>query len=230
MIRRALVTRSKHVPLDTLRICTPQNASKFNRLVGATRIQRYTYWKGATNQELTGQFIRPSAGEPIAGREKVGLRHYGGHVFTLNRVNFSNKAISPRKGGKDHLAGDDPQQKKSFHMFGLAVVYWGACAIWVYFHVEPVPITGRWQFRIGSEHFAGLVELGEERTPGQQDWLRDQRDFFGLENTCLPDDDPVVIQVKRVLDRLLQASGLDRYQWDVQVFDRPGKPNPLASL
>ncbi|KAF3938148.1 hypothetical protein ABW19_dt0200024 [Dactylella cylindrospora] len=79
------------------------------------------------------------------------------------------------------------------------------------YHLEEVPISGRRRFNVISPNFE--KQLGDSQYQLIQEQYRNQ---------ILPDRDPRVKQVKRVLQRLIPHSGLpDDYEWKVTVIESP---------
>lgn len=82
-----------------------------------------------------------------------------------------------------------------------------AGGVYVY-NLEEVPVSGRRRFNVVGD--STMQEMGKQAY-GQ---IIQQ---YG--NAILPSLDPRVLQVKRVLDRLVPSSGLDPADWEVNVID-----------
>ena len=195
MIHKCQLMRPRFASPRSLVICTPSSYLTINPVASTIISNRYTRSTGFLH-------LRPALGNNDKGRESAirhdssrsaeeytaelgthGSRRYGGYAATRNQANIPYKDTSPRSGGKGQIHGDDPQKKRSFNKYGLATMYIGVFVTWVFYHVEPVPITGRWQFRIDSGKFDGPVEKGGERSSSQEEFLRLQGEFFG-KNCC----------------------------------------------
>lgn len=81
-------------------------------------------------------------------------------------------------------------------------------------NLEVVPVSGRWRFNIISNE---TVERSSEGLFSRV--LREKMDT--LDAHVLPESDPRTKQVRRVVARLLPASGLQDRPWEVYVFDSP---------
>ncbi|KAF3924889.1 hypothetical protein ABW21_db0206448 [Orbilia brochopaga] len=77
------------------------------------------------------------------------------------------------------------------------------------YHVEEVPVSGRRRFNVISPDF--------EKQLGDSQFTEIQKQY---QHNILPDTDPRVRQVRRVLARLIPNSGLpDDYDWQVTVIE-----------
>lgn len=77
--------------------------------------------------------------------------------------------------------------------------------------MEEVPITGRRRFNCYSKE-----EMAEQGASIYRDIMEEEGEYI------LPQSDPIVQSVERVLKRLLPASGLADESWEVHVIDQPG--------
>lgn len=84
-------------------------------------------------------------------------------------------------------------------------------AIFYFSNIEEVPITGRKRFNCYSKERAV-----QEGMLLYEMIMEDER------GNILPDSDPRVIQVERVLSRLIPVSGMSDGNWEVHVIDDPG--------
>ncbi|KAF3906559.1 hypothetical protein ABW20_dc0107914 [Dactylellina cionopaga] len=79
------------------------------------------------------------------------------------------------------------------------------------YNIEEVPVSGRRRFNVISPQFES--QLGD----GQYNQIVKE-----YQNRILPERDPRVIQVRRVLERLIPQSGLpSNYDWKATVIDSP---------
>ena len=94
----------------------------------------------------------------------------------------------------------------------IAAVVVGGGVIFYVSNLEEVPQTGRRRFNCYSE------EAAEKQ--GQLLFQEIMREFG---NAILPYWDRRTHEVKRVLNRLLPACGLEHLDWEVYVVNSPGK-------
>ncbi|KAL9635660.1 MAG: hypothetical protein Q9204_002549 [Flavoplaca sp. TL-2023a] len=83
-----------------------------------------------------------------------------------------------------------------------------------YFYRERVPITGRLQFQI-----LGLYSPPPKGTPLKISYDED------VQKVLLADDDPRMMRVRSILDRILSASGQEHLEWKLTVLDCPDIAN-----
>ena len=76
------------------------------------------------------------------------------------------------------------------------------------YNLEEVPVSGRRRFNVVGD--ATMQDMGKQAY---------QQVIQQYGNAILPSLDPRVLQVKRVLDRLVPSSGLDPGDWEVNVID-----------
>ncbi|KAK6543927.1 hypothetical protein TWF694_000645 [Orbilia ellipsospora] len=85
----------------------------------------------------------------------------------------------------------------------------GITGSWYLYHLEEVPVSGRRRFNVISHQF--------EKQLGDSQYVQVTHQF---QHEILPEHDPRVIQVRRVLDRLIPNSGLPAdYDWKVTVIE-----------
>ncbi|EPS39611.1 hypothetical protein H072_6598 [Dactylellina haptotyla CBS 200.50] len=85
----------------------------------------------------------------------------------------------------------------------------GITGSWYLYNIEEVPVSGRRRFNVISTHLE--QQLGDSQY---------QQVVQQYHSHILPDNDPRVIQVRRVLARLIPHSGLpSNYDWKVTVID-----------
>lgn len=80
-----------------------------------------------------------------------------------------------------------------------------------YANLEPVPITGRQRFNILSHKL--MVKIGQDEA---EDWLEDHQERGGH---LIHFWDERTTMTKRVMKRLVHASGLRDLDWRIYVFD-----------
>jgi predicted Zn-dependent protease len=94
----------------------------------------------------------------------------------------------------------------------VGIITAGAGGFYVY-NLEEVPVSGRRRFNV--------ISPGMEVAIGRASVDQVKQEFQGL---FLPEHDPRVQQVKRVLARLLpyvEGEGLQGLEWEVHVIDSP---------
>ncbi|KAF3911824.1 hypothetical protein AA313_de0208171 [Arthrobotrys entomopaga] len=85
----------------------------------------------------------------------------------------------------------------------------GITGSWYLYHLEEVPVSGRRRFNVISQEF--------EKQLGESQYVQIKTQF---RHEILPEYDPRVIQVRRVLGRLIPNSGLPAdYDWKVTVIE-----------
>lgn len=100
----------------------------------------------------------------------------------------------------------NPKTKWVFILaFGSAVVFYVS-------NLETVPVSGRRRFNCFSD------ESVEEEGQRMYSMIMDD-----AKQAILPDWDPRVRMVKRVMERLIPASGLEDVPWEVNVIQSNGK-------
>lgn len=87
------------------------------------------------------------------------------------------------------------------------------------YNLETVPVSGRRRFNVISAEY--------ERAIGEQGYRQVMQQY---RNRVLPEGDPRVRLVRRVLDRLVPAAGLGSEEegWEVSVIDAPGEKNAFV--
>ena len=142
-----------------------------------------------------------SRSSPINTPQRVGLRSY--RQFDHHAARNAKPLITA-----DSLrnAAVNPKTKWVFILaFGSAVVFYVS-------NLETVPVSGRRRFNCFSD------ESVEEEGQRMYSMIMDD-----AKQAILPDWDPRVRMVKRVMERLIPASGLEDVPWEVNVIHSNGK-------
>lgn len=84
----------------------------------------------------------------------------------------------------------------------------GAVGGFYFYNLETVPVTGRRRFNVVSPKF--------EEAMGEQGYQEIMQQFRGA---ILPEWDPRVRMVERVMHRLIPVSGLENVKWQIHVID-----------
>jgi hypothetical protein len=151
--------------------------------------------------------IRPCQIPPQTLRSHVPLRTYQQQRFGRGP---QYKRFGSPSGGISGLFFRWAARPTFYRDVGLITA--GAGGVYV-FNLEQVPVSGRRRFNIISP---GLEEMMGKTTVDQV-----KEEYRGR---FLPDGDPRVRQVKRVLERLLpyaEGEGLKGMDWEVHVIDSP---------
>jgi len=187
-------------------------------------------------------------------RQLVNLLH--SHVALSTKPTFVQSAISKRflssaRSSKQQYQRFGQQQALPFGRgsarYGpggkrippLVYVVAGGGGVYYVYHLEKVPETGRWRFIDVSE--ATEREMGDQAA---------QEVLNQYKGRLLPARDPRVVQVNRVVHRILEASGLDAERhssggiqeldkwnskgkmngvnWKVHVIDDPDQANAFV--
>ncbi|KAF8857390.1 hypothetical protein BDZ45DRAFT_560967, partial [Acephala macrosclerotiorum] len=94
----------------------------------------------------------------------------------------------------------------------IGVIVVGGCAIFYFSNLETVPVSGRRRFNCFSEE-----SVAEEGKMMYNMIMREEGERI------LPEWDRRVRMVKRVMERLIPASGVSDVAWEVHVIDSPGE-------
>jgi hypothetical protein len=93
----------------------------------------------------------------------------------------------------------------------IVLVLTGGSIIFYVTHLEDVPVSGRTRFICYSDE-----SVEEEGKLAYRHVMSDYR------HAILPEYDARTQQVKRVMRRLIPASGMEGVGWEVSVIDSPG--------
>jgi hypothetical protein len=89
-------------------------------------------------------------------------------------------------------------------LIGGLVVFW-------LMNLESVPVTGRWRFNNCSTRALELALVTYERKTK------------ALKQSLLPDEHPYKILVSSVLQKLVEANGLQDIEWEVSIVNAPSE-------
>lgn len=190
-------------------------------------------WRGRralkAAQEFWANDVKKLSGkEPPAGSlEKRPLMLYVDHAPTAittyiisgkaNQIRFTK--VHPLGQRLWRIAHPVPWSKRSrwvrWPTFFCLTLYSSLFLFWFLCRVQ-VPITGRWQFQCLP--LISPPPKGTQRTQRRVDLTEEMR------SRLLDSNDPRRDRVRKVLVRVLLASGLKHLEWLLLVFDDPGKP------
>ncbi|MCJ1352671.1 MAG: hypothetical protein MMC33_002655 [Icmadophila ericetorum] len=107
-------------------------------------------------------------------------------------------------------------QTSSTFRYGLGTAGAGATTF-VALNIETVPVSGRKRFNWVSPKY--------EQEMGEAQYQQTMQQFQGA---ILPDHHPYSKLVRKVLDRLIPASGLENEAWEVHVINAPNEMNAFV--